>query len=297
MRKAVIDLGTNTFNLLIADVHETSFLEILSTKEAVLLGMGGINHAKITPAAIDRAMKAFDRFVGLCDEYSIDREHITAIGTSALRDATNANELLDKVRNTHSIGIEIVSGVREAELIFAGVKWTDPFDESAIIMDIGGGSTEFISANKDGIRDVLSLDIGVSRVYQLFQGLDTYSESIQEKIRLYFDSQAKGRMDGFSSDRLIGASGSFETFYEMIFREKWVAFRGIVELPMDRLTEELRWVIESNQSQRDEHQWIAPIRKVMLPIAAIQLLWAIEHIHCSRVLLSPYSLKEGALHQ
>lgn len=296
MRKAVIDLGTNTFNLLIADVHETTFLEIFATKEAVLLGMGGINLGKITPEAIDRGMNTFQTFIQLCDKHEVEREHITAIGTSALRDASNANELLDKVRNVYNIAIEIISGEREAELIYKGVKWTYPFEESAIIMDIGGGSTEFIAANITGIQSVLSLDIGVSRVYQLFNRLDRYPKSIEREIQAYFDTQAKGGMEQFSSKVLIGASGSFETFYEMIFREKWVAFRGIVELPMDVLKKELNWAIESTQVERDLHEWISPIRKVMLPIAAIQLLWAIEHTQCSRILLSPYSLKEGALH-
>ncbi len=147
----MIDLGTNTFNLLIADVQEGAFTVVLSTKEAVLLGMGGINDAKITQEAIDRAMKAFERFVQLCDAFEVERSQVVAIGTSALRDATNAAELLDKVRSEHRISIEIVSGIREAELIYKGVKWTDPFDEPAIIMDIGGGSTEFISADKEGI--------------------------------------------------------------------------------------------------------------------------------------------------
>ena len=297
MRKAVIDLGTNTFNLLIADVYEKSFTQVLSTKEGVLLGMGGINDAKITPEAIDRAMKAFDIFVRLCDEHEVEREQVVAIGTSALRDATNAHELLDKVKRVHRISIEIVSGIREAEMIYNGVKWTDPFDESATIMDIGGGSTEFIAATCDGIDSVLSLDIGVSRVYQFFDRSDRYSETTHAAIRSYFDTQANGRMGAFTSDRLIGASGSFETFYEMIFREKWVPFRGIVELPKQRLKRELFWAMESTQAARDEHEWITPIRKVMLPIAAIQLLWAIEQTQCSRVLLSPYSLKEGALHQ
>lgn len=296
MRKAVIDLGTNTFNLLIADVQEASFSEVLTTKEAVLLGMGGINHGKITKDAIERAMEAIDRFVHLCGEYAVDSKYITAIGTSALREASNAHELLDKVRNAHGIDIEIITGRREAELIYNGVKWTYPFESPAIIMDIGGGSTEFVSARAQGIDRMVSLDIGVSRVYQLFGRLERYPETVQQTILEYFDQQANGEMNDFSSDVLIGASGSFETFYEMIFKEKWVPFRGIVELPMDELKVQLNWAIRSTQEERDRHEWISHIRKVMLPVAAIQILWAIEHVQCSRVLLSPYSLKEGALH-
>lgn len=292
----MIDMGTNTFNLIIAEVSASSFSTFFSTKEPVLLGMGGINHDKITEDAMARALSTIDKFVQCCDEFKVERKNISAIGTSAIRGASNSEVLVKRVQELHGVKIQIISGSEEAKLIYKGVQWTYQFKESAVIMDIGGGSTEFIYAGTNGIQELVSLDIGVSRVYQQFNRPEIYKGAEENLIRSYFTECANGRMKLFSSNVLIGASGSFETFYEMIYKKKWVPVMGVVELPLELLFLELKWAIQSTQNERDEHEWITQIRKAMLPIAAIQIMWAIEQIGCSQVFLSPYSLKEGALH-
>ena len=295
MRKAVMDIGTNTFNLLIADVTDRSFKILYSTREAVLLGMGGINDNRITDDAMSRALLTIEKFAQICDSFNIDRMNVVAIGTSALRGATNSPKFLDIVKREFAIRIKIISGEDEANLIFQGVKWTHDFEKSAVIMDIGGGSSEFIHANSSGIQNLLSLEIGVSRVYQLFDHPETYSKELQASILSYFDKCPNNQMHQFSSDILIGASGSFETFYEMIFQSKWKSDNKVVELPLQDLMRELEWAVNSKQSERDNHVWITEIRKKMLPIAALQVKWALEKTNSKRVLLSPHSMKEGAL--
>ncbi len=296
MRKAVIDMGTNTFNLLIADVSAASFTTLFTAKEPVLLGMGGINQDKIAEDAMARALATIDKFVCFCDEFLVQRKNISAIGTSAIRGATNSKALVEKVKDLHRVKIKVISGEEEAGLIYKGVQWTYPFEKSALIMDIGGGSTEFIHANADGIRELVSLNIGVSRVHQQFNHPVRYSKVEQAAIRTYFMQCARREKFSFSSDVLIGASGSFETFYEMIYETYWIPRQEVVELPIESLLKVLNWAIHSTQIERNEHMWITQIRKTMLPIAAIQIMWAIEQIGCKQVYISPYSLKEGALH-
>ena len=295
MRKAVIDLGTNTFNLLIADVKDRTFSILFSTKEPVLLGMGGINDNRITDDAMSRALSALDKFAQTCDSFEIERENIVAIGTSALRGASNAREFQDKVKRAFDIQIQIISGDEEANLIFQGVKWTHDFNAPAVIMDIGGGSSEFIRANASGIQNLVSLDIGVSRVYQLFDHPENYSNELQQSILNYFDKCANQQMDLFTSEILIGASGSFETFYEMIYQTNWQSDQKVVGLHVEDLTRELDWAINSSQIERNNHVWITQIRKKMLPIASLQVKWALNKTNAKRVLISPHSLKEGAL--
>lgn len=180
-------------------------------------------------------------------------------------------------------------------MIFQGVKWTHDFQSPAVIMDIGGGSSEFIHANASGIQNLVSLDIGVSRIYQLFDSPETYSKQLQNSILSYFDKCASKQMSQFSSDTLIGASGSFETFYEMMFQSKWQSNKKLEELPMSDLMREVEWAVNSSQVERNNHVWITQIRKKMLPIAALQVKWALGKTNAQCVLLSPYSLKEGAL--
>ncbi|MDG1330962.1 MAG: hypothetical protein P8P74_01425 [Crocinitomicaceae bacterium] len=297
MRKAIIDMGTNTFNLLVADVDERSFKSIYSTKEPVLLGMGGINDNRIADDAMARAMLALQKFTKTCDAFEIDRENIRAFGTSALRGAENACAFTAKVKDVFDVDVSIISGQEEANFIYQGVKLNHDFASPAVIMDIGGGSSEFIHANANGIMQMHSLDIGVSRVYQQFDFPETYSTELQNAIFSYFDQCEDKAMDCIEAETLIGASGSFETFYEMIFEKKWEVNREVTELPMSELRRILNWSVQSNQTERNKHVWITQIRKTMLPIAALQVLWALNRIKASRVILSPYSLKEGVLYE
>lgn len=293
MRKAVIDLGTNTFNLLIADVHDHSFEIVHSEKEGVALGMGGINKNVLAIEAYNRGLDTLMHFKNICMLYDV--EEIRGIGTSALRDATNAQEFIEEVKESLNIDIEIITGHREAELIFQGVKWSYHFNEPAVIMDIGGGSTEFVFADKNGINDLISLNIGVSRIYQHFPISDPMSNEDIEHIENWLDEKANGFFDGKQEHTLIGASGSFETFYELIHNEHFPSNLKAIELSFPYLMECLDHIIASSQAERDQNDWIIPIRKRMAPIAAVKTRWIIKKLAINRIYISPCSLKEGAL--
>jgi exopolyphosphatase/guanosine-5'-triphosphate,3'-diphosphate pyrophosphatase len=293
MRKAVIDLGTNTFNLLIADVVDHSFNVVHSEKEGVALGMGGINKNFLAPEAFERGIKAMTHFKKVCNEHDVSE--IRGIGTSALRDASNSVDFIEQVKKHLDIDIEIISGDREAELIYRGVKWTHHFDDPAVIMDIGGGSTEFIFADENGINDLISLNIGVSRIYQHFTFTDPLSPTDISNIENWLEERAGGFFDKRQEHILIGASGSFETFYELIHNERFPSQLEAVELSFDFLVECLDEIIASTQEERDANDWIIPIRKRMAPIAAVKTRWVINKLDIKRVFISPCSLKEGAL--
>lgn len=294
MRRAIIDLGTNTFNLLIADVDEMDFSVIHTEKEAVMLGMGGINEGTVAEDAQRRALDTLIRFAQACEYHGVHKEYTLCFGTSALRSAKNAMELTQRVKNKLGWTINIISGDLEAELIYKGVRWSYAFDQRAVIMDIGGGSTEFIWANDHGVEKAISLDIGVSRV---FQQLDQ-PEEFEAEDRMQTEDFFNGRHQ-FSAeehcDILIGASGSFETFYEMVHERRFVYTRGLAELELDELKKVLDWVIRSSYEDRLDHEWIVPIRKRMLPIAAMKVRWVIEKLKVKKVYVSANSLKEGAL--
>ncbi|MFT5859987.1 MAG: exopolyphosphatase/guanosine-5'-triphosphate,3'-diphosphate pyrophosphatase [Flavobacteriaceae bacterium] len=295
MKRAVIDLGTNTFNLLIAEVEGESFTVIFKTKEAVLLGMGGINEGILAEDAIQRAMTALENFLKITDEHGILPGNISAFGTSALRAASNAEKFCSLVMGSFGINIDIISGEYEAQLIYQGVKWSYDFSAPAVIMDIGGGSSEFIHATKTGVRDIVSFDIGVSRIFQQLNKPTVYGQEEVDSIYQFMNSREMERLSSFSCDTLIGSSGSFETFYEMINQTKFEASNNIIELNIEEFMVQLDWAIKSTLDERMNHPWIIPIRKKMLPIAALQIKWAIQKIGVKRMLLSSYSLKEGGL--
>ena len=295
MRTAVIDLGTNTFNLLIADVMDSKFTVIHSEKEGVALGMGGINSNIISPEAFDRGICALRHFNFICIHHKV--EVINAFGTSALRGATNSNLFIKQINDELGISVNIISGEKEADLIYKGVLWSYDFRNPGVIMDIGGGSTEFIFANKEGITDLVSLNIGVSRIFQELKLSDPLTEKDILSITNWLDNKADGFFDGKQEELLIGASGSFETFYELIYSQPFPDKLKCSEIPMKTLNDMIDWVIFSTQEDRDTNEFIIPIRKKMAPIAAVKTKWVIEKLGISRTLISRCSLKEGALRE
>lgn len=293
MRIAVIDLGTNTFNLLIADVSDSGFSVIHSSKEGVALGMGGINEKRITADAMVRALTTFEHFVAICREKQV--EFIRAIGTSAVRDAVNAHELVSSVQSRFGVQIEIIDGLKEAQLIYDGVRWSYDFSQPSLIMDIGGGSTEFIRGHAGEPLQFCSLNIGVSRAVQLFTHADPLSEDDKRKMIDWFESHAAALSAFDSCSVLVGASGSFETFYEMVHETAFPVGMEPIHLDRNELEGILDWIIGSTFEERERHPYIIPIRRRMAPVAALKTKWILDKFDIREVIISPYSLKEGAL--
>jgi exopolyphosphatase/guanosine-5'-triphosphate,3'-diphosphate pyrophosphatase len=292
IRKAVIDLGTNTFNLLIAELIEGKWRRIHSEKDGVALGMGGINQKIITEDAILRAEKALSHFKTIAESFGVSE--IRAIGTSAIRDAKNQTEFVERIKKDVGVEIVVISGNEEADFIYKGVAKTIDFEVPSLIMDIGGGSTEFILVDSHGIQEKISLNIGVSRMLQLFSCDDPIRPEQVLELNQWLEEQAAGFFNNLNVSRLIGASGSFETFYELIHNTTIPSLDAAIELPFTSFYVELDRLIYSTQAERDINPWIVPIRKKMAPYAAVKTKWVIDKLGITETYLSPYSLKEGA---
>ena len=292
MKRAVIDLGTNTFNLLIGEVDNGHLNRLRTEKEAVLLGMNGINHGTIAEEAWLRGLQSVLRFKAYCVEEGVT--DIVGFGTSALRGAKNGYLFVQEVKEQTGIQIEIISGETESKFIYQGVRLLYDFQKPAMIMDIGGGSTEFILADSSGVQTASSFDVGVSRLYQELGKSNNLTVQNYKFLEGYFDARLSGFFDANRSETLIGASGSFETFYEMIYQKRFSSHNSIERLPMNALMEKIEWVIDSRYEDRMNNEWIIPMRKQMLPIAAYMIKWVIEKMGIKNVFVCPYSLKEGA---
>lgn len=291
--KALIDLGTNTFNMMIAEMAPDGQIRTLhSEKEGVALGMGGIHEKRLAADAIERALACLSRYVSTCHAKGVS--DIRAIGTSAIRDAENRSELIQRVQEKLGLHIEVISGLAEAQLIYRGVHQTMDFEESGVIMDIGGGSTEFILADEEGVIDMDSFNIGVSRIYQLFAFSDPMSTEDIQTLENYLESACGSFLRSLNSHMLIGASGSFETFFELMHERPFIAEGRAHEVEFPHFIDMLHRIIASSQAERDENPHIIAIRKRMAPLAAIKTRWVLRQLQAKRIFISPYSLKEGA---
>jgi exopolyphosphatase/guanosine-5'-triphosphate,3'-diphosphate pyrophosphatase len=293
MLKAIIDLGTNTFNLLIAEVRDNGFQIIHAEKDGVALGMGGIHKKIIAEDALKRAFQTLQHFKETIDHHHVNQ--VKAFGTSAIRDALNANELVDFIQNQLGIPVDVIDGKKEAELIFSGVARTHDLMNSGLIMDIGGGSTEFIAFKENEIKDLVSLNIGVSRIFQQFSLSDPLRPEEILEIEAFLEKESNGFFNNRKETLLIGASGSFETFYEFIEEKPFPEMQLAIPLNLEHLRKVLKEMIFSTTQERDNNPWIIPIRKKMAPIAAVKTNWVLSKLPLEEILVSPFSLKEGAL--
>ena len=186
MLSAVIDLGTNTFHLLIAEVgKDGAWKKVLHRKITVRLGKGGIHKGEIAPAAFQRGLKALSVFKTELNRKSVKK--IRAFGTAAIRSASNGAAFRKSFKKLIGVDLSVIDGETEAELICQGVRQAVAMgDDKCLIMDIGGGSTEFIIADSKKIYWKKSYKLGSTYLLETFQPADPLSKSDLRRINGYF---------------------------------------------------------------------------------------------------------------
>jgi exopolyphosphatase/guanosine-5'-triphosphate,3'-diphosphate pyrophosphatase len=162
MRVAAIDCGTNSIRLLIADIDGNNFREVVRDMEIVRLGQGVDETGQFHPDAIARTLAAVDKFAAEIAKRGVEKIRFCA--TSATRDATNRHLFVDGVRERLGIELEVISGDEEAALSFAGaIKDLNPSNGPFLVVDIGGGSTEFVFGTST-VEAARSVNIGCVRM-------------------------------------------------------------------------------------------------------------------------------------
>jgi len=159
---AVIDCGTNSIRLLIAEISGSTFKEVIRTMEIVRLGQGVDENKAFHPDAINRTLLAVKSFKEIINKNKVDKIRFCA--TSATRDATNRNLFIDGVRDILNVQVEVIPGEEEAALSFTGATYQlDQGSGPFLVVDIGGGSTEFVYGDKK-VNSAKSVNIGCVRM-------------------------------------------------------------------------------------------------------------------------------------
>ena len=162
-KRCVIDIGTNSIRMLTAEIKNGNIVSSDKILEMTRIGEGVDNTKMLSSAAMDRSIDALKKLKKQALSEGID--DIKAIATSAVRDALNKDEFLKRAKLELDLDIEVISGEKEAELGFAGViSGIDREVKNVLVIDIGGGSTEFIIGNSKGIKYAKSLDVGAVRM-------------------------------------------------------------------------------------------------------------------------------------
>lgn len=182
IRRAAIDIGTNTMLLLVADVERAEggssppwrIVRVLDDRiDFVRLGEGVHNRRAFSPEAMERSRQCFLKYKKICDDLGVTE--IVAAATSASRDSSNSREFYDRIREETGIDVRVIAGKTEARLSFLGGLHPEQDPARFALLDIGGGSTEFVALNPDG-KDVhgQSLDMGCVRATEMFLRGDPY---------------------------------------------------------------------------------------------------------------------------
>jgi exopolyphosphatase/guanosine-5'-triphosphate,3'-diphosphate pyrophosphatase len=300
-RVAVMDLGTNTFHLLIAEGSATHLQEIIHEQEPVKLGEGGINRGVIQSSAFERGISTMLRYHELIVQNNVGQ--IRAIATSALRNAANGQEFIDKVKARTGIAIELITGDEEAAYIYQGVKACGCLSKANnLIVDIGGGSVEFIICNDEGIKWKQSFEIGAAKLMDKFHQTDPIPKESITQLTQYFENCLKdlfAKTINYTIDNIIGSSGVFETYAVLIEKDKGNLFDiktvKYYEFEKATLLAMIEKLIASSHKERVEMQAIIPIRIDMIVTASILSRFVMERIEINKVAMSIHSLKEGVI--
>ena len=295
MKVGVIDMGTNTFHLLITDKDN---FDNVHHKErvAVRIGKGGISNGIINKAAITRALSTLEDFRKTLDIHDVSETYVTA--TSAVRSAKNKQEFIEEVKRHTSFDIEVLSGEEEAFLIHQGVKQCIDFDyQTGLIIDIGGGSIEFIIADQLDIKWLQSYEIGGQRLIDEFHKSDPITPNEIDSLQNFLNkvlSEVYDQCKTYNTQYLIGSSGSFDTFWD-IHNNGCTLPHTPPKLTRHEFNRIYDMMITKNKAERLEIPGMVSMRVDMIVGAAIVTKCVIEACNFDLIKVSPYALKEGVL--
>lgn len=295
-RRAILDLGTNTFNLLV--VEWPSMAVVHSSELPVFLGQGGIEQGLLTDAAMERGMEALRGHARTAAE--LGANGAVGFGTSALRSARNGASFVERVREELGIVITIIPGDEEATLILEGVRQAVPFGKKpALVMDIGGGSIEFILATDKALMWERSFELGVTRLRERIPVQDPMTMTDQLRLGAHLDDRLAplyAVMDRHWPDTLVGSAGSFDTLAAMIAAERGMDFAGtdrtltFTALEFDQLKDKL---LGMDRAERARVPGMPAHRVETNPYALVAIERVLAH-GITRIHWSRYALKEGA---
>ena len=299
-KAAVIDMGTNTFHLLLVELNGVDFKTIYKEKIPVKLGQGGISQNQLAPDAQKRAFHTLQHFKNLIDGEHIDQ--VFAFATSAVRNAENGQDFVTKVKEDIGIDIHVISGEEEAQLIYEGINLSGSLNGHInLMMDIGGGSVEFIIGTSQEVFWKRSFEIGGQRLLDAFHYHDPILPEEVEKLEDYCEEKLQPLVEAirkYQPTGLVGASGTFDTlidiYYESMLQCKLTG-QHVFELPREEFEKIFDLLKSKNREERLKIPGMIPMRVDMIVVASCLIDFILGYISVKEIICSHYSLKEGAV--
>lgn len=296
--KGIIDIGTNSCRLFIAELENTSEgkkikRELVKNVEIVKLGEGVNKTHNLNPNAIKRTLDCLKKYKEKASSYGI--ENIRAFATSAVRDAENREIFLQEVSKL-GIKIECISGKTEATLNFLGNSLV--FKDRILVVDIGGGSTEFTLGKDKSIDFIQSINIGAVRATEKFFSDNDYSEEKLEKCKVWIRKNLEILKTIKDRDfKLIGVAGTATT--QISVRDKMEIYDSskvhMATLTLDELKENLSLFLSKNFEERKNIVGLEEKRADVIIAGTLILLTILEELNQDKIIISESDNLSGAI--
>ena len=300
MRIAVIDLGTNTCNLLIAELAGADYKILHQSKQMVKLGDGKIRYNQISDEAIFRTIAGFRVHNEIMETFGVDE--IKVFATSAARTADNKAEFVAAIEKVCDCSVEIISGEREAELIFRGVLLAfRNIELPSVILDIGGGSNELILTHKEAIIWKESRPTGMSRVINSFDLSDPISDEQVRELQKYFADEHQTAIQNCtekSVGTLIGCSGAFDTIADMLDEVNPGEKQRVTQvISLEEFYVVYEKLLQSTRDERLQMKGMDYVRVDLIVPAVILIETLISSIGIKQIVQTDFALREGVLYE
>ncbi len=297
IRLCVVDLGTNSFHAVIVDVNPNGTFTILDKiKEMVKLGEGGFSSHLLSDAAMQRGVEALHRIRILAEGWGA--EEYMAFGTSAIREADNGGVFIQKVREELDLNIRAISGDMETRLIYEGVRRAVELAEPTLLVDIGGGSTEFVVGNSTESFFLRSLKLGAARITERFVTTDPINKVELKTLRKFYRDKLKpvvaASLEHDVRD-LVGSSGTIENIAQVYLNEIGESSRSIYQYEFDAksLRRVTKALTRSTLPERKSLPGIDEKRVDQVVAGAVLVDVLLKDLNIRRVRVSPNALREG----
>lgn len=302
-RLGIIDLGTNTFHLLIVEKNGENITTLFHKSQPTQIGLGGINKKLITEEATERALKVLLTFREQLDILEVSNENTFAFGTSAIRNADNQKDFCETILKETGIKITVIDGNEEAEYIYNGVRTGVKLGkEPSLIMDIGGGSVEFIIGNEKQIFWKQSFEIGGQRLMEKFMKNDPISESDKKRVYNYFDENLiplANAVHQYAPTKLVGSSGTFDTLIDMDYQFRtgeWPPKNSTdFPLSMEEFYRAYALILSGSHNERMAIPGMIALRVDMIVVAVCLIDYVLKSHKIPEIQVSSHALKEGVL--
>ncbi|QIA09621.1 Ppx/GppA phosphatase family protein [Draconibacterium halophilum] len=300
MRIAVIDLGTNTCNLLIAETKGAVYKILHQSKQMIKLGDGKIRDNQISEEATFRTSAAFRAHKKVMDTFGVDK--IFALATSAVRTAGNKTEFLAAIEKECSCSIDVISGEREAELIFNGVLLAfGKIEFPSVILDIGGGSNELILTHKEEIIWKESRATGMSRIINLFDLFDPINDEQIRELQNYFTAEHQSAIQNCLDKKvatLIGCSGAFDTIADILDEVSPGEKQRVTQvISLEAFYSVYERLLKSTRKERLQMEGMDVVRVDLIVPAIILIETLISAIGIKQIVQTDFALREGVLYE